>query len=44
MEEKVKNDIEATERLLSAEEIIMSYYGSEEEKKETRKMAYAKCD
>ena len=37
MEESVKKDIEATERLLSAEETIMAYYGSEEEQRKREK-------
>ena len=37
MDENVKKDIEATERLLSAEETIMAYYGSEEEQRKREK-------
>ena len=37
MDDKVKKDIEATERLLSAEETIMAYYGSEEEQRKREK-------
>ena len=37
MDESVKKDIEATEKLLSAEETIMAYYGSEEEQRKREK-------